>query len=434
MALVQETHIKNPRFREYTQIYSDIAENYLSQVEASSIEIADSAEVGLEQKLLNLKNKGATFRNEDKSIYTRWLSPACEACKKGVGSITTYISLNCHRNCYYCFNPNQEGYEYYTKHKKDYLSEIQHLYTSGQRITHFALTGGEPLLYKKDTAELFQSFREKFRRAHTRLYTSGDLLDKEILQELKNADLNEIRFSIKMEDGLDRQNIYEKITLAKEYIQDIVIEMPVIPGSLADMKDLLLDLEKLQISGINLLEFCFPFHNVGEFKKRSFKIKNPPFNVLYNYWYAGGLPVSGSEAECLELVEFALDNELTIGVHYCSLENKHTGQIFQQNSVQSISNLTYFSSKDFFLKTAKVFGDDIPKVQKKFKKKNITQYTINHEHNFLEFHVKDIKNLKNMELEVGLSSSIMETREDGKYLRELKIDLVFPETFDMRTI
>ncbi len=428
------SEIKNPSFQEYVNIYSKVEENFLNQVKASDIEISQTPELELDKKLLTLKQKGANFRNEGKSIYVNWLSSACEACKKGVGSVTSYISLMCHRNCYYCFNPNQEDYEHYQEHKRDYLLEIQQLYTSGQVLTHCALTGGEPLLHKEDTIDFFKNFGEKFPNTHTRLYTSGDLLDEEILQELKKAGLSEIRFSIKLEDGEEQKKILGKIALATEYIPNVMVEMPVIPGTLSEMKELILELNTLGVSGINLLEFCFPFHNVEEFKKRSFQIKNPPYKVLYNYWYAGGLPVSGSESECLDLLEFTLDNKLLIGVHYCSLENKHTGQIYQQNHNQSISDLTYFSSKDFFLKTAKVFGDDIPQVLKKFKKKNITRYSINKDHNFLEFNIKDIPKLKNMDIEVGLSSSIIENREGNKYLRELKVDLVHPETFDFKAI
>ena len=42
--------------------------------------------------------------------------------------------------------------------------------------------------------------------------------------------------------------------------------------------------------------------------------------------------IAGSEAVCLDLIDFALESRLNLGVHYCSLENKHSGQIYQQNS------------------------------------------------------------------------------------------------------
>lgn len=427
--------IRNPQLKKYAKIYSDIYENYLEQVRANGLDLDENRAKERETRLEQLRHQGISFRNAGKSLYLNWISPACEACRQGVGSVTLYISLMCNRKCYYCFNPNQEDYEHFTKNKRDCLSELEQLAGSRQKISHIALTGGEPLLHRQETVKFFVFAKDKFRRAHTRLYTSGDLLDKEILQELSDAGLDEIRLSVKMEDAPElRKKVYERMTLAKQYIPDVMVEMPVIPGTLEEMKELLLELDKLEIRGINLLEFCFPFNNVTEFRKRSFKIKNPPFLVLYNYWYAGGLPVAGSERECLDLLEFAVDNSLKLGVHYCSLENKHTAQVYRQNQRQKNSALTYLSPRDYFFKTAKVFGDDIPKVLKVFKKKKIADFQVNHEHQFLEFHIKEVKNLKGLDLEVGISSSILEEREDGAYLRELKVELTRPETFEPRTI
>ena len=42
-----------------------------------------------------------------------------------------------------------------------------------------------------------------------------------------------------------------------------------------------------------------------------------------------------------------------------------------------------------------------------------------------------IKLLKDLDIEVGISSNVMEVREDGKYLRELKIDRTYPKDFDL---
>ena len=92
--------------------------------------------------------------------------------------------------------------------------------------------------------------------------------------------------------------------------------------------------------------------------------------MLYNYWYAGGLPISKSELECLDLVEFAMREKMKIGVHYCSLENKHTGQIYQQNTRGTIPATGYLSEKDFFIKSAKVFGADIQPVKRVLKQRH----------------------------------------------------------------
>jgi pyruvate formate-lyase activating enzyme-like uncharacterized protein len=196
------------------------------------------------------------------------------------------------------------------------------------------------------------------------------------------------------------------------------------------MKSHLVELNRIGISSINLLEFCFPFRNARTFHNKGYKIKNPPYRVLYNYWYAGGLPIAGSELECLRLVEFAIDEPLDIGVHYCSLENKHTGQIYQQNHGEKVSPRYHFSEKDFFFKSAKVFGGDISKVVERFRTSHNQNTLRDTDHDYLEFHVNQIELLKDLELEVGISSNVMETRENNDYLRELKVDLTYPDQFD----
>ncbi len=427
--------IKNPTFKDYANMYNAIFHDFLENVTDSGLEIDEDYSHKVKPKLKSLKEKGAIFRNNDKSIYINWISPACEACRQGIGTATYYISLMCHRNCYYCFNKNQEDYEYYRRNKKDIISELEKIAQQNQKISYLALTGGEPLLHNQEMFEFFQFARKKFPNVHTRLYLSGEFIDRETLEQLKSTELNEIRFSIKMEDNEEeRAEALKRIAMAKEYIPYVMVEMPVIPGELERMKDLLVKLDEIVVDGINLLEFCFPFNNVKEFKRRGFKIKNPPFKILYNYWYAGGLPISQSELDCLDLMDFAIKKQLKMGIHYCSLENKHTGQIYQQNKNQRDNKITYFSPKDYFLKTAKVFGDDISQVLKVFNKKGMTNYQYNDDYQFLEFHVKDIKLLKKLNVEVGISYNILENREDGSYLRELKVDLVYPKTFNINLI
>ncbi|MFO7537967.1 MAG: radical SAM protein [Chloroflexota bacterium] len=424
--------IKNPAFASYAHIYVRIYEQFMDQFKGTGVEIDPACyEQQLTEKMARLRQKGAIFRNQDKSIYVNQISPACVACQTGVGSATFFVSLKCHRDCYYCFNPNQENYDYFNQHKRNVIGELARAQAAGQKIKHLALTGGEPLLHKQEAVEFYQFASDKFPDAFTRLYTCGDYADETILAELQAAGLDEIRFSIRMHDlAKGHRFVFERIALAKQYIPHVLVEMPILPGTLEIMKDVLLELDQLGVDSINLLEFCFPLVNAPAFRERAFKLKAQPYKILYNYWYAGGLPIAHSELECLDLLEFALDQELTMGVHYCSLENKHTGQIYQQNFGQTIPPTHYFSEKDYFLKSAKVYGADIPKVLKLFRRQRITGYVHNDEYDYLEFHVDQIGKLGRLNVEVGVSSSVMEMRDDGQYLRELKVDLTRPSTFD----
>jgi len=425
--------IKNTALRSYAGRYVSIYKNFMEQMSHLGLEVdAQDDREQVQTTIAALRKKGIKIRNDARSIVYHDLSPACKACQKGVGSVTFFISLKCHRDCFYCFNPNQEGYLHFLEHSRDLESELDDLRDSEQPVRHLGLTGGEPLLHKEKTISFFQKARKDFHDVYTRMYTSGDHLDRDTLQALKHAHLDEIRFSIRMHDlAKGQRHTFDQITLAKEYIPYVMVEMPVLPGTFEEMKEVLLELDRLGVFSINLLEFCFPMNNAKAFREQGYTIRARPFRVLYNYWYAGGLPVAGSELVCLDLLDYAMESRLKMGVHYCSLENKHSGQVYQQNFGNSFSDTLYFSQKDYFLKSAKVFGADILPVRQIFDASNYENYLLSEEHSYLEFHVDKIGTLKKLDIEIGISTNILEKRADGLVLRELKVDVTTPKIFQM---
>ncbi len=432
---VTHKQIKNPRLAAYAAIYLRIFDDFMYQVAASGIAVdtQDYSEATA-VRLTQLQQQGAILRNGDRSIYINAISPACVACQTGVGSATFFTSLQCHRDCYYCFNPNQVEFDYYQQNKRNPAQELRQARAAGQKANYLALTGGEPLLHKDEAADFFQTATATFPEAHTRLYTTGDHANEATLQQLKAAGLAEIRLSIRMHDLAKGHRLtFERLALARQYIPIVMVEMPILPGTLEEMKAVLLELENLHIHSINLLEFCYPFTNAPAFNERGFKVKKRPFHVLYNYWYAGGVPISESEQVCLELMAFALEQQLTIGVHYCSLENKLTGQNYQQNYGRSLPKPLHFSEKDYLLKSAKVFGHDMAKVLNVFNRTGYRDYERNREHRYLEFHVDQIPHLTDLDIEIGLSTSTLEMRDNEWVVRELKVDLTRPNLFDLET-
>ncbi|MGB3714839.1 MAG: hypothetical protein WA996_10455, partial [Candidatus Promineifilaceae bacterium] len=100
----------------------------MRQVAASGIAIdPDDAESETQDLLNRLRIKGTIFRNGGRSIHINEISPACVACKEGIGSATFFVSLRCHRDCYYCFNPNQMHYDYYRHLKRELMSELEQI-------------------------------------------------------------------------------------------------------------------------------------------------------------------------------------------------------------------------------------------------------------------------------------------------------------------
>ena len=423
--------IQNPALRSYAEQYVRNQQELIQQIRQVGIEIEETDDSEqIRERIAALGRKGAVVRNDGKSVYVNRISPACEACQTGVGSQTFSLSLRCHRNCFFCFNPNQKGYEYQREHIRDTVTELDALRASGQRYQHLALTGGEPLLHKEETVRFFQHARQTYPNVYTRLYTSGDHLERETLQALKDAALNEIRISIRLEDSeRARRHTFDQIALSREYIPNVMVEMPVLPGALDEMKAVLIELDRLGAFGINLLEFCFPFHNVDEYRARGYRIKARPFRVLYEYTYAGGVPVAGSETTCLDLIEFTLEAGLKLGVHYCSLENKQTSDVYRQNTSGGGLKVLYFSPRDYFLKSAKIFGENVAAARKIFDGNGYHDYRFNDEYQFLEFHVSKIKLLRKLNVEVGISTNVLEKRDGKTYVRELKVDMAVPKTF-----
>jgi pyruvate formate-lyase activating enzyme-like uncharacterized protein len=424
--------IKNPALRSYAGMYVSIYKDFMYRVAQTGIEIdpQDTSEQ-VTQKIEALRELGVTTRNDDKSLLVGEISPACVACQTGVGSATFFVSLQCHRDCYYCFNPNQEQYDYYQDHTRDVVAELAQIKESGQGVHHLALTGGEPLLHKEQAIAFFEYAHAHFPDVYTRLYTCGDHVEAQVLEDLKDAGLQEIRFSIRMHDfARGQRSVFERIALAKDFIPHVMVEMPVLPGTLEEMKEILLELDRLGLYSINLLELCYPLANAEVYREKGFKVKSRPFRVLYDYWYAGGVPIAGSELVCLDLLQFAAEAGLSMGVHYCSVENKQTGQIYQQNSGATTTRTAHFSPRDYFLKTAKVFGEDIQKVKEVFDANGYRTYEINPDHHYLEFQVSKIKTLRKLDIDIGISYNVLETRNGDTVMRELKVDITRPKSFN----
>lgn len=423
------SRIENPTFRKNAAVQIRTAAEYCSALEKTGLRVAQEDETEqIETYKKLLQEQGCIIRNNGHSIVTHSLSPACEACVTGVGSASLYISLKCSRHCYFCFNSNQSLYEQHREEKRDWKRELQYAVQHGIDLRCIALTGGEPLLFPRDVVDFFEYARDKFPHAHLRLYTSGDHLTEALCKEFQKSKLDEIRFSIKLEDTpAERTDVYQSMRLAKQYVPSVLVEMPVEPGHMREMQSLLVDLDGLGVTGINLLELCYPLHNAPAFRRRGYEIKNPPLQTYYNYWYAGGVPIQSSELESLQLVDFSLKHNLRLGVHYCSLANKHSAQLFEQNSAyEDPSRTLIFDKDDFFLKTVKAFGEDVHAVKRQLDSCNCP-YIIDNQMEYIQFNPSYVRFIS-PDIELGLSYQVAERDSSGWILRELRLDYLATNT------
>lgn len=418
-----------PTLRAWLDEYADIEADYLEQLGRWGIRIAprDVDTDAVRAVKDRLRVKGARFRNGDASIVSGDLSSACVACTGGRGSKTFFLSLACNRSCYFCFNANQTDYADHLRLNDAWRDEVDAFAAAcDDNVTHVGLTGGEPLLHPREAVAFCAYVHERFPDAHIRLYTAGDFLDELLFMRLRDAGLTELRMSIKLDDGEDDiDDALAHLALAKRFIPDVMVEMPVIPGTGERMRALLRELDHLGAFGINLLEFCYPMGAWDEFERRGFAVKNPPFPVLYNYGYAGGLPLAGSELLCLELLEFAIDEGLSLGVHYCSLENKNRDQICLQNASCSLDGGVYErDGHDFFLKALKVFDNDVPLVRRALEACGIAAFVLEDDGRSLAFHPRHVAAVQGLPVALCRSYNVREESASGTVVRELKLEVV----------
>ncbi len=417
--------------RATVKLYRDIAADYTRALAATGVTFAPYNEDRTRAAELRrqLAAVGARVRNGGASVVLGPISPACVACTGNCKSQTLEISNNCHRDCYFCFNPNQEDFAYYCEHLYPWRKLLDGLAKEEEPYTAIALTGGEPLLYPEETVAFFLRARKHFPDAHLRLYTSGDLLDAAKLADLRDAGLDEIRFSVKLDDSEAMQKkVLRNLELAKEYIGDVMMEMPVIPGTEDAMHTLLRQLDVMGADGINLLEFAYPMWNWEAFAARGYTLKNPPFPVVYDYSYAGALAVEGSEEAALELMLWAHEQGLHLGMHYCSLENKHRSQIRGVNEPNALVNLCYaFDFDDYFLKTIQVFGADRASVRGALRLLRCKDYMDDDEADTLSFHpswlpkIRQTCEASGANVRFCVSFNVVEEREGSLVIRELQV-------------
>ncbi|MBQ9001901.1 MAG: radical SAM protein [Eggerthellaceae bacterium] len=407
--------------------YDDVRKRYIAALEEHGIVFAEEGanDARIQQLRDELRKAGAEFKNAGASIVYGWQSKACVECTGTGGSETFSTTFKCHRDCYFCFNYNVADYDKFVREGCPWEQGLADSLEQFDGLAAIGLTGGEPLLVLDESVEFLERAREAYPDAHLRMYTSGDLLTEEGAARLRDAGLREIRFSVKQDDEPERQErVLQAMQLAKRYIPDVMVEMPIIPGTGGRMRELFDRWAEIGIDGINLLEFCFPFHSWDEFAARGFEIRNPPFDVMYDYGYSGGLPVAGSEELCLELMLYGIEQHAPFGMHYCSLDNKHRSEMRQRNERGARIHPCYrFDRGDFFLKTAKVFGEDRELAKKALISAGCMDYmNLDHEGSTC-FPMRFAGKVRDAGADVCTSFNVLQQDGEGAYLQEVGLVL-----------
>ncbi|MDI9643594.1 MAG: radical SAM protein [Candidatus Verstraetearchaeota archaeon] len=230
----------------------------------------------------------------------------CRLCLNG-GKMVLFITGICEKNCFYCpLSKERKGKdvvfadEVKVREPLDVILECRAIDAEGTGIT-----GGDPLMKVKRTLKYIRLLKREFgKEHHIHLYTSGRFAGRDVLLELKEAGLDEIRFH-------PTSALWDRIAVAKQVGLCAGAELPSIPGEEKKVKAFIEFLDQIGADFLNLNQLEFSPGNALQMKQRGFDLEK------------GGISaVRGSEEAAMKLINWAASEGIRLPIHYCRSQVK----------------------------------------------------------------------------------------------------------------
>lgn len=247
-------------------------------------------------------------------LYTGSLSRGCLHCIEGDWACN-FINRLCNRDCFFCKRshrtireePEPETWGFFFPDPSAHISYLNTFHARG-----VSFSGGEPLLVRERLLEHITAVRKEFSNSvYIWMYTNGDLADRDILEKLRAAGLDEIRFNISA-----REYDLSPVVLAKEYIPAVTVEIPCIPEDHELLKALLPVMQDAGVNFLNIHHLSVEEQNCRDLIRREYH-----FTGFYP-----GISVHESEICALKLLQHACENGINLPINYCSSIYKHRYQ------------------------------------------------------------------------------------------------------------
>jgi pyruvate formate-lyase activating enzyme-like uncharacterized protein len=190
------------------------------------------------------------------SVYN-YLSPGCQICRQGAG-LVLFLTGKCERSCFYCplslERKDQDvifADEQQVQSMEDILKEARAIGALGTGIT-----GGEPLMRLDYLFICLRALKQEFGpEHHIHLYT-GLLPKHSLIQKLRAAGLDEIRFHPPFSEWSRPDGLKEALKAAKSFGIEAGVEIPAINAAPKIVEavrdaDAFLNLNELEFSETN---------------------------------------------------------------------------------------------------------------------------------------------------------------------------------------
>ena len=299
--------------------------------------------LGRRAELLDDLHGRVTVGNGGTKLDCTGLSPGCRICAEG-GWSCLFVTGRCNCRCFYCPTsqtdndlPTTNGVDFRTP--ADYVGYLERFGFRGASIS-----GGEPLLSPKRSLAFVRAVKKHFGDAmHVWLYTNGTLADKDLLFQLADAGLDEIRFDI---GATDYQ--LDKLRLAAGVIPTVTVEIPAIPEDLPRLKGMLSELRDAGVMHLNLHQMRLTPYNFEHLAERG-----------YTFLHGERVTVLESELAALEVLQHSLDNQIGLPVNYCSFvfKNRYQAQAGRLRNCPFMAKPFESLTENGYIRTLTLLGE-----------------------------------------------------------------------------
>lgn len=238
--------------------------------------------------------------NPDIGLYNHFLPKGCEFCRLG-SKLVIYITGLCGDNCYYCpVSDERFGKDVMFANEMPVSSPYDFIYEAYRmKALGAGITGGDPILTIDKVVNVIRLLKDEFGSDfHIHLYTSGRYVTYDVLRELENVGLDEIRFHPVKEEYL------KAVEKALQFNFDVGLEVPVIPGEEDYLEKLIKWSIEKGVKFINLNELELTERNYQNLNSKGFTVSH------------GVAGVKGSFESALSILKKFEDSK--IALHYCS--------------------------------------------------------------------------------------------------------------------
>ena len=230
-----------------------------------------------------------------------------------------FISHSCTRHCFFCLREQKEAEDFVPYVERDIKFASVERFIEYLKSFHFegiSFSGGEPFMKFDRLFEYIKAIRDAFGNQHyVWVYTNGDLVNEEKLTRLEEAGLDEIRFDISA-----REYDLGPVSLALGHVPHVAIEIPAIPEDVERVTSLLPHLESMGVEYINLHQLMVNDYNREAFQARGYTVLR---DERYDDWFG----IRESESAALEILNYAAESNMRMGINYCSRLYKYLFQL-----------------------------------------------------------------------------------------------------------